>query len=48
MDQDKQRILELAEGETWTLFFEKINDMLIEEKKARHEADHNRLAELCG
>jgi len=47
MAEEKQRILELAEGEVWTPFFEKINDMLIVEKKARHDNDHSKSAEIC-
>lgn len=47
MEQDKQRLLELGADEMWTDFHDKINDLLIEEKKARHENDHNKLAEIC-
>lgn len=31
----------------WTEFFEKINTIMLEEKKARQESDHQKGADLC-
>jgi len=40
-------MIELADGEMWTDFLEEINSLLIQEKKARHDLDTNKLAEIC-
>ena len=42
-----QRLIEVAADEMWTPFLEKINDLFLQEKKARQASDHNRLAEIC-
>ena len=42
-----ERVLDLHEGEEWSPDFQEINRLLIEEKAARHENDHNALAEIC-
>jgi hypothetical protein len=47
MDQRAQRMIEISADEEWTPFLEKVNNMLIEEKKLRHEDDNIKLAELC-
>jgi len=31
----------------WTPFLEEVNDLMIEEKTARHENDHVKNAEIC-
>jgi len=31
----------------WTDFLEQVNELMIEEKKARQESDHVKLAEIC-
>jgi len=46
-NQGPQRMIELADGEMWTDFLEEINTLLIQEKKARHEGDNAKLAEIC-
>lgn len=46
-DGEKQRMFELSAGETWTPFLEEINDLMIEEKVARHENDHIKVSEIC-
>lgn len=46
-NQGPQRMIELADGEMWTDFLEEINNLLIQEKKARHEGDNAKLAEIC-
>jgi len=44
---ENQRMVEVGPEDMWTDFLEKINGMLIEEKKLRHENDHAKLAEVC-
>ena len=46
-NQGPQRMIELADGEMWTDFLEEINNLLIQEKKARHEGDNIKLTEIC-
>ena len=41
------RLIILGEGDMWTPFLEKINGIMLEEKKARQESDHVKGAELC-
>ena len=41
------RLITLGEGDMWTPFLEKINGIMLEEKKARQESDHIKGAELC-
>jgi len=42
-----QRLIEIGAEEMWTPFLEKINDIFILEKKARHDGDNAKLTELC-
>jgi hypothetical protein len=44
---DKQRMFEIGHDEMWTPFLEEVNDLMLEEKQARHENDHNKLSEIC-
>ena len=44
---DKQRMFDLGEGEMWTPFLEEVNDLMLEEKQARHENDHIKASEIC-
>jgi hypothetical protein len=44
---DKQRMFEIGADEMWTSFLEEINDLLVEEKQARHDNDHIKLGEIC-
>lgn len=44
---EKQRMFEIGHEEMWTPFLEEVNDLMIEEKQARHENDHNKLSEIC-
>ena len=44
---EKQRMFEIGHEEMWTPFLEEANDLMIEEKAARHENDHIKLAEIC-
>lgn len=37
VQQQKQRILELKDEQMWESFHDKINDLMIQEKKARAE-----------
>ena len=44
---EKQRMFEIGAGEAWTPFFEEVNDLMLEEKQARHENDHVKVSEIC-
>jgi len=44
---DKQRMFEIGAEEMWTPFLDEVNDLMVEEKAARHENDHIKLAEIC-
>ena len=44
---EKQRMFEIGEEEMWTPFLEEVNDLMIEEKQARHENDHIKVSEIC-
>ena len=41
------RLIQIGEGDMWTPFLEKINQIMLQEKKARQESDHVKGAELC-
>ena len=41
------RLIELEDEEMWTPYLEDANQLLIEEKAARHENDGVKLADLC-
>ena len=36
-----------ADQPVWTPFLEEINDLMLEEKQARHDNDHVKVAEIC-
>ena len=40
-------MFEIGAEEMWTPFLEEVNDLMLEEKQARHENDHIKLAEIC-
>ena len=40
-------MFDIPAEEMWTPFLEEANDLMIEEKAARHENDHNKIAEIC-
>ena len=40
-------MIDIGVEEMWTPFLEEVNNLLIEEKQARHENDHIKLAEIC-
>lgn len=44
---DKQRMFEIGAEEMWTPFLEEVNDLMIEEKQARHDNDHVKVSEIC-
>ena len=44
---EKQRMFEIGAEEMWTPFLEEVNDLMVEEKLARHENDHVKIAEIC-
>ena len=44
---EKQRMFEIGPEEMWTAFLEEVNDLMIEEKQARHENDHVKVSEIC-
>ena len=41
------RMVEIGPEDMWTDFHEHVNNLLIEEKRLRHENDHAKLAEVC-
>ena len=43
----QKRLLEIGSDETWTPFHDKINDLMVIEKKARQENDALETARLC-
>jgi len=45
--QEKQRMFDIGPEEMWTPFLEEVNDLMIEEKQARHEADAIKTSEIC-
>ena len=45
--QDKQRMFEIGAEEMWTPFLDQVNDLMIEEKQARHDNDHIKVADIC-
>jgi hypothetical protein len=45
--EETVRMIEVGPEEMWTDFHEQINNMLIEEKRLRHNNDHANLAEVC-
>jgi hypothetical protein len=47
VQQQKQRILELKDDEMWEPFHDKINDMMLQEKKARAENNTEEGAKAC-
>ena len=44
---EKQRMFDIGAEEMWTPFLEEANDLMIEEKAARHENDHVKISEIC-
>ena len=42
-----QRMLEIGDEEMWTPYLEEINELMIQEKKARQDNDSYKGAELC-
>jgi hypothetical protein len=47
VQQQKQRILELKDDEMWEPFHDKINDMMLQEKKARAENNTEEGVKAC-
>ena len=45
--KDNQRLIEIGAGEQWTPFLESINQLMLQEKKARQENDSIKGAEVC-
>lgn len=44
---EKQRMFDIGADQMWTPFLEEVNDLMLEEKAARHENDHIKLSEIC-
>ena len=40
-------MIDVGPEEMWTPFLDEVNNLLHEEKAARHENDHVKLAEIC-
>ena len=45
--KEKQRQFDIGAEEMWSPFLEEVNDLMIEEKQARHENDHVKVSEIC-
>ena len=45
--QQKQRMFEIGAEEMWTPFLEEVNDLMFEEKQARHDNDGIKASEIC-
>lgn len=41
------KMFEIGADEMWTPFFEEVNDLMHEEKQARHDNDHVKTSEIC-
>ena len=44
---EKQRMFEIGPDQMWTAFLEEVNDLMTEEKQARHENDNVKVSEIC-
>ena len=40
-------MFEIPANEAWTPFLEEVNDLMLEEKQARHDNDHVKVSEIC-
>ena len=40
-------MFEIPATEQWTPFLEEVNDLMLEEKQARHDNDHVKVSEIC-
>jgi hypothetical protein len=40
-------MFEIPANEQWTPFLEEVNDLMLEEKQARHDNDHVKVSEIC-
>ena len=40
-------MIDIAEGEMWTPYLQRINQLFIDEKQARHDADNAKLTQIC-
>ena len=47
INKDKQKMFEIGADEMWTPFLEEVNDLMHEEKQARHDNDHVKVSEIC-
>jgi hypothetical protein len=45
--QQVEKMIDINEGESWTPYLQKVNQLFIEEKAARHEGDNARLTRIC-
>jgi len=45
--QQVEKMIDINEGETWTPYLQKVNQLFIEEKAARHEGDNVKLSRIC-
>ena len=42
-----EKMIDVSEGEPWTPYLQRMNQLFIEEKQARHENDHAKLIQIC-
>lgn len=45
--QQVERMIDIPEGEQWTPYLQRINQLFLEEKQARHEANIEKLVKIC-
>ena len=45
--QQAEKMIDITEGEPWTPYLQRVNQLFIEEKQARHDGDNAKLVQIC-
>jgi hypothetical protein len=45
--QQVEKMIDVGEGVAWTPYLQRVNQLFIEEKQARHEGDNPKLIQIC-
>jgi len=45
--QQVEKMIDIAEGESWTPYLQRVNQLFVDEKQARHEGDNVKLIKIC-
>ncbi len=45
--QQAEKMIDIPEGEPWTPYLQRINQLFIDEKQARHDGDNAKLVQIC-